>query len=604
MFESEANRKKEPSNQLPAETLSQFTELTGKLTSRTLLSWGEHCTECAFPQCYVTCDLYSPRQDGKCRRFVDGMVRIAHPDSINGYLLKIRFKRWGQLWAVGNCHLFSLSRARFIESCDLFFGNLLQRLPLPNTLRSKLTGKYYGLKKKWADYLIRTRKPASHFVLEVFNPMTEPIELSVIFRPTDLEKAKMPFQTLITVLPGFQRFRIPTEEISRLISLSEKFSVYIVPNQITDGTTLYFGLIDFVREKIPTLSTNSASANPCKCLVWDLDNTLWEGILVEDGAENLHLKPGIVEIIKQLDNRGILHSIASKNNAEDVLRVLKRWNLDEYFLYPQISWQPKSQSVQQIAKSLNIGLDSIILIDDSKFERAEVIDACPGVRAIPETAYLSLVDRPEFQAPNTEESRGRRRMYQVQAIREVTQGTFKNDYSAFLKHCDIKLHLFPLSAQNIIRVHELTQRTNQMNFSGNRYQLSQLEEMLQQPHIHTYVMECADRFGNYGTIGFCVVDSRRPIMTDLMFSCRVQAKRVEHAFLSYILSKYLSTEISDFFVSYRQTKKNLPSGKVFEDFGFKKLEEKEGVSLLSFSKEQKIPDDKLITIVSSVRAAA
>src|SRR6266404_9330457 len=105
MYEAEANDRIEMIAQLPVEVVNQFCDFRDKVMSRTLLPWGEHCTECVWPTCYTTCDLYSPRQDGRCRRFVDGMVRVDCPGATSSHLLKIRFKRWGKLWAPGNLGL-------------------------------------------------------------------------------------------------------------------------------------------------------------------------------------------------------------------------------------------------------------------------------------------------------------------------------------------------------------------------------------------------------------------------------------------------------------------------------------------------------------------
>ena len=102
MYENEANHRVESPDQVPAEVRRSFEHLKGLIRSRTVLPWSEHCTECVWPTCYTTCDLYSPRQDGRCRRFADGMVRIESPSAVNSYLLKIRFKRWGKLWTPGN----------------------------------------------------------------------------------------------------------------------------------------------------------------------------------------------------------------------------------------------------------------------------------------------------------------------------------------------------------------------------------------------------------------------------------------------------------------------------------------------------------------------
>ena len=154
-----------------------------------------------------------------------------------------------------------------------------------------------------------------------------------------------------------------------------------------------------------------------------------------------------------------------------------------------------------------------------------------------------------------------------------------------------------MTEETLQRGHELTQRTNQMNFSGNRYDRKQLEQILSSQRLHSFVLDSEDRFGSYGTIGFSVIDAREPRMQDLMFSCRIKAKRVEHAFLTYVLSKYLPNTPSGFYVNYRKTPRNLQSGKVFEDFGFELISEKEGVLNLVFRKYREIPDDKLIHLV-------
>jgi FkbH-like protein len=335
-------------------------------------------------------------------------------------------------------------------------------------------------------------------------------------------------------------------------------------------------------------------------VIWDLDNTLWDGVLVEDGTDRLRLKANIATIIQTLDQRGILHSIASKNNSEDALRVLKRFDLDQYFLCPQISWEPKSQGIKAIAQQLNIGLDSILFIDDSRFELAEVKAVYPEVQLLNAEQYGTLTERNELEVPITAESRMRRELYKVEASRQSLAQSFSTDYMAFLRHCQIQLSIRPMTEENLERVHELTQRTNQMNFSGNRYDREVLRGLLSAPHIDTFVLSCEDRFGSYGVIGFSLVDRLEPRMTDLMFSCRIQSKRVEHAFLAWVIRKYMSETGGDFYANYRKTPRNAPSGKVFGDLSMEELEIKDGVSSLVFSKGREVPADGVIDIAIAV----
>jgi FkbH-like protein len=117
-----------------------------------------------------------------------------------------------------------------------------------------------------------------------------------------------------------------------------------------------------------------------KCVVWDLDGTLWKGVLLEN--DTVRLRRGVVEIIKTLDGRGILQSIASKNDFEQAIAKLGEFCLRDYFLYPQVNWNSKVSSIKAIAEALNLGLDSIAFIDDQRYELEEVTFSLPQVLCI------------------------------------------------------------------------------------------------------------------------------------------------------------------------------------------------------------------------------
>ena len=590
MYETEANNRTECTDQIPPEVLNEMRHFRKNVIARTVLPWSEHCTECAWPTCYTSCDLYSPREDGRCRRFVDGMVRLECAGSVTSCLLKIRFKRWAKLWAPGNIHLLTLSEADQFEQRDRTFGSVLHQLPLPSAVRTFAARKRYSWKKRAAV----SRKPQSRvpdtFVLECYNPGKSVIDVSLTMRPSN-DTTKRPYQKLIRFVPGFVREEVPVADISRALNVREPFSIEVIPNEVTDETTLLFGLIDFVRSKTFTGSTPTQ----VKCIVWDLDNTLWDGVLVEDGPTNLKLRPGIVDVIQEVDRRGILNSVASKNNFDEAMAVLKSNGISDYFCHPQISWAPKSEALKTIAKRLNVGIDTLMLVDDSDFELAEVQSACPGAQVLRAECYRELTDL-VGSLPITEESANRRKMYQQEATRESLAGRFDGGYSSFLAYCCIEVEIDTLSETNMERVHELTQRTNQMNFSGRRYQRKVLEQVAASPELETYVLSCRDRFGSYGIVGFSVVDSRELRMTDLMFSCRIQAKRVEHAFLQYLLKKYTKPGLPEFRASYRRTERNAPSGRVFYDIGMEEEGETDGVMSFVFPRDRDIPDDGIITV--------
>lgn len=592
MYESEANQVVLPGTEIPPEMLARFTESRKTVTKRTLIPWGEHCTECVWPTCYTTCDLYSPRLDRRCQRFVQGMVRIDHPETLNSYLLKISFKRWAKLWSVATLRLHSLAAADRAERRDFRVANYIHLVPW-NALQRTISLKRYSMKKRETMRGSRNNERPNCLLFECYNPNGNSVSTTLTVRRDD---SPIHFQALLLMQPGFNRQSFPVVDIERVVDLSTPFHIDLTPNNVPEGLTLYFGAMDFVIDKAFDHIATPSGPRLCKCVVWDLDNTIWDGILVEDGLDGIRLKPGIQEILRRLDERGILMSVVSKNNHDDAMMVLRHFGIDEYFLFPQVSWNPKSEGIRQIAASLNLGLDSLLFIDDSSFEREQVESVCPDVMVLDAAQYEDILDRPDCQLPVTGESRGRRLFYRDQQIRDQAQKDFHGEYRKFLRGCNLRLRVSPMTQANLERVHELTQRTNQMNFSGNRYSREQLRDFLNETGLDTYVLDCEDRFGSYGAIGFCLVLRSEGRMTDLMFSCRIQGKRVEHAFVSHLIRKYREHKPSDFFVSYRKTNKNAGPGKVFEDLGFQLLEDVGGLSRLVFRQAMDLPDDDIVHI--------
>jgi FkbH-like protein len=597
MYESEANFTILPQSEIPAEIAAQFGSPDRPVTWRTVLPWSEHCTECVWPACYSTCELYSPRPDGRCQRFDGGMVRVECPAAVNGYLLRIRFRQWAKLWSPGTFRLRKTAQARKREERDYRIGRILRGLPVPQPVRGFLAHLRYSFKKRMAAWQVGSRRLPTSFLVECYNPEQNTVPLSLTLRTRGSGSA-IPYQAQLHMKPGFQRMRISAEEILAVLDARRPFDIELIPSHSEQLITLYFGLMDFVHEPVAVRGSVStgASVRMVKCVVWDLDHTLWSGILAEDGLQGLVLRPGVQEILHTLDERGILQSVASKNHPEDAMAALRHFGIDHYFLFPEISWMPKSQGIRAIAQQLNIGLDSLLFVDDSPFEREEVSSVCREVSTLDAAEYLSLPDRAECQGAVTEESRQRRQLYQTDAERRNHAASFGDDYFAFLRDARIRIEISAMNEENLERVHELTQRTNRMNFSGNRYSRELLREILSDSSLDTYVLRCEDRFGAYGIIGFSVVDRRVPRMTDLMFSCRIQAKRVEHAFLTYLLRKYLAAQGRSFMVSYRRTGKNAPAAKVFTDFAMDELETTDGLTTLAFRAGRQIPDDGVVTV--------
>jgi len=273
-----------------------------------------------------------------------------------------------------------------------------------------------------------------------------------------------------------------------------------------------------------------------KCVVWDLDNTLWQGTLLE--GDDPVLTPRVTDVIKELDNRGILQSIASKNDYEAAWEKLMAFGLDEYFLHPQISWANKSDSIKAIAGELGIGLDTFAFVDDQAFERDEVRHFLPETTTIDAADIDKLLDMPGMQPRFvTNESRTRRKMCQADIWRDRSRSAFPGTSDEFLATLGMCLTIRFASELDLHRAEELTIRTNQLNTTGRPYSYEELRALLNSSDHRLLVAELEDRYGPSGTIGLALIEQRSDVwqLNLLIISCRVLTRGVGGIMMSYIL---------------------------------------------------------------------
>lgn len=259
-----------------------------------------------------------------------------------------------------------------------------------------------------------------------------------------------------------------------------------------------------------------------KCLIWDLDNTLWQGTLLED--VNVELFDGIKEVIETLDSRGILQSIASKNDYDLAWPRLEELGLAEYFIQPRIGWGRKSDSVREIADKLNFAQPTIAFIDDMPNERAEVNFHAPDVRCYAADEALSLVTLPEFSpAVVTVDARRRREMYQANSRREVEKESFQGPDEEFLRSLDLEMIIKRADEDDLSRVEELTLRTSQMNATGVHYPDAVLRGLLADRDHEVLTVTLTDRFGPHGAVGVLLLEYHPEVwhLKLLATSCRV-----------------------------------------------------------------------------------
>lgn len=293
-----------------------------------------------------------------------------------------------------------------------------------------------------------------------------------------------------------------------------------------------------------------------KCVIWDLDNTLWNGTLLESG--DVILKSEIAEVIKELDKRGILNSIASKNNYNDAMSKLEEFGLAEYFLYPEINWNAKSLSIEKICKNINIGLDSILFIDDQEFERDEVQYFNPLVSCLDASEYKSILEMPRLNPRFiTVDSANRRKMYLEDQMRKEEEERYDGPQERFLASLNMKLIISEAKEEDLMRAEELTIRTNQLNATGKTYSYEELNYFRQSDRHKLLIAELKDKYGSQGKIGLALIELREDgwHLHLLLMSCRVMSRGVGTVFLLYIMNKAKESN-STLYAYFKKTDRN------------------------------------------------
>jgi methoxymalonate biosynthesis protein len=273
-----------------------------------------------------------------------------------------------------------------------------------------------------------------------------------------------------------------------------------------------------------------------KCLVWDLDNTLWRGTLLEE--DGVYIDDEVLHTIEILDSRGILQSVASKNDHDLAWSRLSELGVAEYFVFPQIAWGPKSNSVRYIAEQLNFSQETIAFIDDQPTERAEVAFHLPAVRCYSQSQIATLPGLPEFNPIVVTIDAGRRRhMYQAAVRRDQYGNDFQGPDDAFLRSLDLRLRIDRAAPEDLLRAEELTLRTSQMNATGVHYPETILRELCGDPDYEVLLASLDDRFGSHGVVGVVLVEMHEACwhLKLLATSCRVVSLGVGATVMTWLI---------------------------------------------------------------------
>ena len=585
------------------------------VTAVGLLCWEEHCVECSMPQCYATCSLFVARPDQKCARFVYGIMPNRQVQGLFRFGADIRFRRWAKLQTAWPARLAMLGTGTLRTQTALMdrtekavssVASMIQRW----SPKRRLNGAFTLARRMLLEHqsaLLSQRKSNPHaFFIKCFSGETVAFRIQV-----ELVTDVPVFRTSVQIEPGWNEHYLDAAE---LLSLADhKPGILRLSIENDREVRLIFTWLDFVSlrdglSSIPQLNgaaesstitpKHPAPAKKIKCVAWDLDNTLWHGVIGDAGATGVKPNHDMIDLIQRLDERGILQTIVSKNHYDTAWPKIEQLGLADYFLYPAIHWGPKSRSVQQIADELNINVDTFAVIDDSPFERREITNLLPQVRVFDPAVGSSLMDDTAFDVPVSDESRGRRLSYLTEALRKRIHQSWRGDYGEFLKSCHMVLQIRHPRVTDHSRCIELLQRSNQFNLSGRSYQPDDFHGLLQSDQHECFCFEVADDFGGYGIVGFAAFEATDtgPHLVDFVLSCRVAQKMVEATFLKWYAARQQHGGHQQLRARLRVTSRNAPLREVMEQLGFACLISEDDRQLLELRFEESVIIPDVLTI--------
>ncbi len=340
---------------------------------------------------------------------------------------------------------------------------------------------------------------------------------------------------------------------------------------------------EYMRYVLPLKGLNK------KCIVLDLDNTLWGGVAGEDGLAGIQLgseAPGSAYVafqreLERLWRRGILLAISSKNNLSDVLPVFEE-HPDmvlklSHFAAHRINWKPKQDNIREIAMELNIGLDSIVFLDDNPVERTKVRAELPEVLtpelpADPAFYRAALLGLGVFDTLTlTEEDQNRNKLYAQQRVRREHEATFSNgSLEEYLTGLEMVVEVSPANSLTLPRIAQLTNKTNQFNLTTRRYSEAEIASMEAQGSL-VYSMSVRDRFGDSGLVGVAIVVPRSSDSWEIdtfLLSCRVMGRGVETVLLTTISEQLRALSAKNLCGWFIPTGKNTPAESFYPRHGF------------------------------------
>lgn len=381
-----------------------------------------------------------------------------------------------------------------------------------------------------------------------------------------------------------EKLRVLKKEYNNLIIFDWQRIVFEYGyKNLTDNKFWYLGRIKFnsfcfeiIKDELNNI-LKAYTGKIKKVLVLDLDNTLWGGIIGEDGIDGIKLsEDGEGKIyrdfqknIKALKDLGIILTICSKNNIDDVKEVFEKHPLMvlkwDDFIIKKINWNNKVENIKSIAEELNVGIDSLVFIDDNPVERNIVKENLKEVEVVdfPENIenlvnwFIDVIYEFFPKINLTKEDIKKTEQYKANLKRSELLKKV-SDIEDFIKNLNIELHIYIDNKNFISRAAQLTQKTNQFNLTTKRYTENDIRTFMESEEKIVFLLEYKDKFQNEGIIGEAIVkiESDRAVLDTFLMSCRVIGRKVEYTFLYEILNYLEQMKIKDISIEFIPTKKN------------------------------------------------
>ncbi|WP_347987153.1 HAD-IIIC family phosphatase [Methylomonas sp. AM2-LC] len=358
----------------------------------------------------------------------------------------------------------------------------------------------------------------------------------------------------------------------------------------------------------------SIKSAPYKVIVLDCDNTLWGGVIGEEGLQGIDVSADwqfLQTFMLAQKQAGMLLCLCSKNIEEDVLEVLDQHKdmriRREDIVSWRVNWQPKSENIRSLALELNLGLDAFIFVDDNPMECEEVRVNCPEVLSL----NLPKQHIPDFlkhiwvfdRIKATSEDKMRTSLYQQDVARKNLEKTFSN-YQDFLDGLELEVNIAEPGQEQIARVAQLTQRTNQ--FNNTTIRRSEIDiQRLGEAHLQVRMVEVKDRYGDYGLVGVLIfgIESQALCIQSFMLSCRVLGRGVENHILKYMASIAFQHNLPVLRIPYIPTPKNIPILHFLENIATQKVEQNDGSLVFDISTDSAAQMNAIVRTDASVETS-